>query len=124
MAVKILLVEDSSTQGEFYRTLLEEMNLEVVWMQSGQTALQYAYENHPDLVILDLNLPDMDGVQVCSRIKRTPETADIPVIMLTSRDRAHDAIIGINAGAVDYIAKDDFASDTVIMSLQQLGIIS
>ena len=124
MSLNVLIIEDSPTQAEHYRIILEELGLSVHIAEQGQEGLEYAFNYHPDLILLDLNLPDMDGIQVCYRLNRTPETNDIPVIMLTNRDRAADAMWGLKAGAVDYIAKDEFAMDVLLASLEQLGIVS
>ena len=122
MASQVLLVEDSTTQAAYYRLVLEEAGLEVHLVGDGQAALDFAYHNRPDLVILDVNLPGMDGFQVCSRLSRAAETCDIPIVMLTGRDTADDAWTGLQAGAVDYIPKDDFAVEALLASLGQLGV--
>ena len=119
--MRVLLVEDSPTQAMFYRTILDELGLEVHMVSEGRAALNYAYENQPDLIILDINLPDMDGFQVCTRLSRAQETSSIPIIMLTERDTPDDAWHGLQAGAVDYIPKDGFAAETLSASIQQLG---
>ena len=121
--MRVLLVEDSHTQAEYFRDILEESGLEVDWVEDGQVALEVAYESLPDLIVLDVNLPSLNGFQICSRLKRDQATQHIPVIMLTSRDAAKDAMTGLQAGAEDYIAKDEFAGETLQASLHQLGII-
>ena len=124
MTVRALLVEDSPTQAEYYKAVLEGIGLEVHVVDNGQTALDYAYNSHPDLIILDVNLPVMDGFQVCSRLSRAEETRNIPIVMLTERDSADDAWVGLQAGAVDYIPKDDFADETLLASLEHLGMLA
>lgn len=123
MSAKVLLVEDSPTQAAFYRESLEELGLQVVTIDDGSSALIYALETPPDLIVLDVNLPGMDGFQVCSRLQRSAQTKDVPIIMLTQNDRAKDASLGFKAGAIDYIAKDEFAIETLVVTLQQIGII-
>lgn len=78
----------------------------------------------PDLIVLDVNLPTLDGYQVCRRLKRDPETAHIPVIMFTSATRSDDALAGLDAGVDDYIVKDEFAFDNLLASLQAMGLVS
>jgi DNA-binding response OmpR family regulator len=122
MALQVLLVEDSVTQAEYYKTVLEETGLTVSVVGDGQAALEFAFNTPPDLIVLDINLPIMDGFQVCSRLSRADETRNIPIVMLTERDAANDAWTGLQAGAIDYIPKDEFAAATLLASLQQLGM--
>jgi DNA-binding response OmpR family regulator len=123
MALRILLVEDSPTQAEFYGTSLKKAGFEVTLAENGRTALDLAIMEQPEVIILDVNLPGgMDGIQVCARLSRIPETTHIPVIILTQRDTPKDAMAGLKVGAVDYIAKDAFAVETLIESLKQFGI--
>lgn len=124
MPLEILLVEDSPTQSEYYQSILEEMGLLVHLAADGKSALEIAVAYQPNLIVLDVNLPGgMDGLQVCHRLSRLPETQQIPVIMLTQRDTSTDAIEGMKVGAVDYIAKDEFAVQTLLDSMKQLGIL-
>ena len=120
--MRALLVEDSPTQAMYYCKVLDRLGLDVHTVSEGRAALNYAYEHRPDLIILDVNLPDMDGFQVCARLHRAKETCDIPVIMLTERDASDDAWHGLQAGAVDYIPKDSFAAEVLSASIRQLTI--
>ena len=120
--MRVLLVEDSPTQAAFYKEVLQEVGLPVIHARDGREALDMAFEYQPDLIILDVHLPVLDGIQVCARLSRLPETAHIPVIMLTRLDQPEDAMAGLNAGALDYIAKDEFAVETLLASMEQLGI--
>ncbi len=122
MAILALLVEDSPTQAQFYKDILEQLGLEVSIVDNGKDALDFAYRYHPQLIVLDVNLPIMDGFQVCSRLSRSEETSNIPIIMLTERDAAEDASAGLQSGAIDYIAKDKFAAETLSASIRQLGV--
>lgn len=124
MIPRVLLVEDSPTQAEYYKVVLEGFGLEVWIAGDGPEALEIAYREHPDLIVLDVNLPSMDGFQVCKRLSRSAETSDIPIVMLTERDSADDAWAGLESGAIDYIAKDNFADGTLQASLEQLGIVT
>ena len=80
-------------------------------------------ERDYDLIILDIELPDINGFEVCRRLKADPAVAEIPVIMLTTRDRAEDALIGLNTGAVDYIPKDNFANLVLLETIKQMGLL-
>lgn len=121
---KILLIEDSRTQAlEFAGSISQYDNLDVLIANDGPQGLRIAKEAKPALIVLDINLPSMSGFQVCSRLKRDPDTAEIPVIMLTSADKAEDMVKGMSVGAEDYIPKDEFAVENLIGSLQLMGLI-
>jgi two-component system phosphate regulon response regulator PhoB len=123
MAIDVLLIEDSKTQAAQIKATLESVGLEVRVAYDGQEGLREVMERRPDLIVLDVKLPGMDGFQVCRRLKRTPETQSIPIIMLTEKDGAQATMSGIQAGADDYIPKDIFATEHLVNTLQQLGIV-
>jgi twitching motility two-component system response regulator PilH len=124
MPVTILLVEDSQTQAAQIKAVLESAgDIQVCNAYTGVQGLQYAEEYAPVLVVLDVVLPDMDGFQVCRRLKRNPTTQHIPVIMLTEKASANATISGLNAGADDYIPKDIFAAEHLVDTLTELGIL-
>jgi DNA-binding response OmpR family regulator len=123
MVLDVLLIEDSPTQAAQIQATLESIGLQVRVAYDGQEGLRAAIENPPGLIVLDVKLPGMDGFQVCRRLKRAPETQSIPVIMLTEKDGAQATMSGIQAGADDYIPKDIFATEHLINTLQQLGIL-
>ena len=123
MTIYTLLVEDSPVQAEYYKEILEEIGLHVTITDNGLSALDLAFTYLPDLIVLDINLPELNGFQVCHRLSRSPETKNIPVIMLTERDTAQDAVKGFEYGALKYIPKNAFASEALIDALQQLLII-
>jgi two-component system phosphate regulon response regulator PhoB len=123
MAIDVLLIEDSKTQAAQIKATLESVGLQVRVAYDGQEGLREVIERRPDLIVLDVKLPGMDGFQVCRRLKRTPETQTIPIIMLTEKDGAQATMSGIQAGADDYIPKDIFATEHLVNTLQQLGIV-
>jgi diguanylate cyclase (GGDEF)-like protein len=102
---KLLLVEDSESQGNHIKALLERMGYEVTWARAGVEALQLARAEAPDLVVLDVVMRDMDGLAVCRWLKMSPDTRDIPVIMLTVKGELHERVDGLNVGANDYLPK-------------------
>ena len=115
----ILLVEDSATQAQKVATMIKLISgLNVIVATDGIEALRTAELRQPDAVILDVNLPSMDGYQVCKRLKRDQNTAHIPVIILASDDSAQAAIDGLDSGADDYIPKDVFATDNLMATLR------
>jgi two-component system, OmpR family, phosphate regulon response regulator PhoB len=123
MTIDVLLIEDSKTQAAQIKATLESVGLQVRVAYDGQEGLREVMERRPDLIVLDVKLPGMDGFQVCRRLKRTPETQSIPIIMLTEKDGAQATMSGIQAGADDYIPKDIFATEHLVNTLQQLGIV-
>lgn len=117
-----LLVEDSPTQAIEIIAHLQRYGLNVIRAEDGVAGLRMVDEHRPDLIVLDVNLPKMDGYQVCRRLKRDPQTASIPVIMLTVADSSEATLIGLEAGADDYIPKDIFAADNLVATLQSFGL--
>lgn len=118
----VLIVEDSPTQAKEIEANLHRHGFRVTIAPDGLAGLEAADEFNPDLIVLDVNLPKMDGYQVCRRLKRDPKTASIPVIMLTIDDSSDATMTGLEAGADDYIPKDVFASENLIATLQALNI--
>ncbi len=99
----VLLVEDDERISEPLIRVLRSEGLEVVHVAAGQPALAAVAAARPDLVLLDLTLPDIDGLDVCRKLRA--DHPDLPVIMLTARAEEMDVIVGLNAGADDYVAK-------------------
>src|SRR5437764_1044549 len=100
---RILLVEDDLRIGAFVREGLQEAGYEVVWAQAGQEALDAARVQPADLIVLDLGLPDLDGMDVCRRMRT--DDPDVVIVMLTARDEDMDVIAGLESGADDYVTK-------------------
>jgi len=119
----ILLVEDSRTQALRFQLELLRYGLTIEIASSGTKGLAAARATRPDAIVLDVDLPELDGYSVCRSLKADPQTADIPVVMLTHRDQAQDALAGLEIGAVDYIPKDTFAEHNLVQALHQLGVI-
>ncbi|MBV8657840.1 MAG: response regulator [Burkholderiales bacterium] len=101
----VLVVDDVATNIEVITGILKD-DYSVKVAINGRKALEIASSNTPpDLILLDVMMPEMDGYEVCRRLKSDPKTASIPVIFLTARDQADDVVDGFDLGAVDYIAK-------------------
>ncbi len=120
---RILIVEDSPTQALHLQALLEQVGLEVLVAYDGQTGLEMARSWQPDLVVLDVQMPGMNGFQVCQQLKRTAATAEIPIIMFTRHDEQEAVVLGLQTGAVDYIPKDAFADAVLLETLRQMKLI-
>lgn len=124
MNKSVLVIEDSPTQALALRALLEINDLDVTHAATGAEGLALARTLKPAAIILDIQLPDMDGFQVCQTLKHWPETISLPVIMLTQYDE-HTAIVhGLQLGALEYIPKDAFADSVLLGTLKQMGIIT
>jgi two-component system phosphate regulon response regulator PhoB len=102
---KILIVEDEEDIQELLQYNLQKDGYRAVAVSSGEAALKKVRSDRPDLVILDLMLPGIDGLAVCKEIKSSPETRGLPVIMLTAKSEEVDVVTGLEVGADDYIAK-------------------
>jgi two-component system alkaline phosphatase synthesis response regulator PhoP len=102
---KILIIEDEKDIVNLLTHYLEKDGYQVQSANDGIRGLQIARSENPDLVILDLMLPQMDGLEVCKKIRSIPETASVPVIMLTAKSEDSDKIVGLELGADDYVTK-------------------
>ena len=120
---KILVIEDSPTQAIHMQVLLEREGLQVLLAYDGPTGLQIAHDVHPDLIVLDVQMPGMNGFQVCRHLKNERDTKDIPIIMFTRHDEQEAVMMGLQTGAVDYIPKDAFADAVLLETLRQMELL-
>jgi CheY-like chemotaxis protein len=102
---RILVVDDESAIRLICRVNLDSAGFETLEAGDGETALSLASSGQPDLILLDIMLPGMDGLEVAERLSTTPETRQIPIVFLTARATAPDELRGHEAGGVAYIAK-------------------
>jgi putative two-component system response regulator len=106
----VLVVDDNATNIDLLvNTLKDDYRLGIA--KKGMTALEYAAKHHPDLILLDIMMPDMDGYEVCTRLKADRETSSIPVIFITARAETEDKTRAFEMGAVDYITKPFHAAE-------------
>ena len=105
MKPRILLVEDDANLVELVTYNLEKEGFDVATTGDGEEALVMAAEHRPDLVILDWMIANLSGIEVCRRLRRSPATANLPIVMLTARAEEADRIRGLETGADDYITK-------------------
>ena len=101
----ILIVDDAPANLELLRKLMSEQGYQVYVALSGERALAIAERAQPDLILLDVVMPDMDGFETCHQLKQNPLTRRIPVIFMSARTGTDDVVAGFDIGAVDYIAK-------------------
>ena len=101
----ILIIDDQPTNLQMLGTVLRHTNYEIVFASSGKAGLKKIYNDHPDLILLDIRMPEMDGWQVIDELKSNRSTKDIPVIFLSGMTEEDDVNRCFEKGAVDYIAK-------------------
>jgi len=102
---RILIVEDEATIVRVISLRLERLGHAILWADNGLQALETTREQRPDLILLDVMLPLLDGFEVLKQLKDAPDTQHIPVIMLTARGHEQDVAAGLGGGAEDYIVK-------------------
>lgn len=105
MAEKVLIVDDDVQSLRLVGLMLERQGYKIVAANNGVQGLRAAKSERPDIILLDVMMPDMDGYEVTRRIRKTPETADIPILMFTARTQVEDKITGYEAGVDDYLTK-------------------
>ncbi len=116
---KILMIDDDSFIRKVYQTELSEKGYEVILAIDGDEGLAKAISEHPELIILDVMMPKMNGFKVIEELKKNPTTSQIPVIFLTHLSQAEDKQRGLALGASDYLVKDDTTSDILAQSMEK-----
>ena len=116
MSAKILVIEDEERIRQFLQRGLSFEGYRVDAAEDGQTGLDMARDNPPDLVLLDLMLPGIDGLEVCRRLRAASE---VPILMLTAKEAIEDRVAGLDAGADDYLVKP-FAFDELMARVRAL----
>jgi DNA-binding response OmpR family regulator len=114
MNAKILIVEDERDIVDLLRYNLEAAGFETDYVRNGADALHRAVEKSPDLILLDLMLPEVDGLIVCRLLKNDPRTKNIPVVMITAKAEERDRIAGLELGVDDYITKPFSPKEVVL----------
>ena len=101
----ILLIEDEKNIAELVKYNLEQEGFTPLLASRGDTGLEMARKNKPDLILLDLMLPIIDGIEICKILKQNESTAGIPIIMMTAKGQEADRVVGLELGADDYVTK-------------------
>ena len=109
----VLVVDDELLTRDLLRMMLERAGFEVVEAGDGRDALQKVNRQAPDLIILDVMMPDIDGYQVCRTLRQQQKTAGIPVLMLSAKTQPEDAEEGLHAGATRYLPKPITYNDLI-----------
>jgi DNA-binding response OmpR family regulator len=102
---KVLVVEDERDLREVLSYNLTREGYKVIAAETGGEGLKRARKDVPDLLLLDLMLPDLDGLEICRRLKRDPVTSSLPIIMVTAKGEESDVVLGLGVGADDYVTK-------------------
>ncbi len=119
-ALKVLVVDDSNTIRRSAEIFLKQGGHDVLLAEDGFDALAKINDYQPDLVFCDILMPRLDGYQTCAIIKRNPQFAALPVIMLSSKDGLFDKARGRMVGSQDYLTKP-FTKDQLLQAVQQFG---
>jgi two-component system phosphate regulon response regulator PhoB len=117
--MKILVVDDEADIRELVRLNLTREGYDVLDCESGEQALNLSRSKGPDLVVLDLMLPGIDGLEVCKQLKADPKTAPIPIVILTAKGEEADVVAGLEVGADDYVAKP-FSGKVLVARVRRL----
>ena len=113
MSKKVLVVDDSLDVIKMIGLMLQHQGFEIIAAQSGAQALAKAQAENPDVIILDIMMPGVDGYEVCRRLRADPVTANTPILMFTAKTSVSDKVAGFEAGADDYLTKPIRPSDLV-----------
>lgn len=126
MTARVLVVDDLIPNVKLLEAKLRAEYFEVITATSGREALEKAVEFQPDMILLDVMMPEMDGFETCRRLKAGPETCHIPVVMVTALDQQADRVSGLEAGADDFLTKpvEDVALFTRVRSLARLKMMT
>lgn len=126
MTARILVVDDILANRRLLQAKLEARYFEVMMAENGRTALEMAARETPDIILLDVMMPGMDGYEVCQRLKANPATAFIPVVMITALSQQEHRLKGLSAGADDFVTKpfDDFSLMSRINALLRYNAVA
>ncbi len=105
MAEKILIIDDDLDTLRLVGLMLQKQGYEIAAASNGRQGLLKVEEELPDLILLDVMMPDMDGYEVARRLRKSPETAKIPILMFTAKSQLDDKVTGFESGADDYLTK-------------------
>lgn len=117
---KILVVDDSPTERFFLQELLAKRNYSVITAENGEEAVAKARTENPDLILMDVVMPGLNGFQATRQITRAQETAHIPIFMCTTKDQETDKIWGVRQGARGYLVKP-IDADELLKKIAELG---
>lgn len=119
----VLVIEDSPVQSAALARLLGQLGLQVLEAPNGRIGVMMAQQHAPDAIVLDIEMPEMDGFEACRQLKENAQTAEIPVVMFTAHEEPPAFVKGTDLGAIDFIPKDAFSYSVLLETLRQLHIL-
>lgn len=119
----VLIVEDSPVQARALQDLLEQNGLRVLRAPDGQVGIAMAEQHIPNAIVLDVQMPEMNGFEVCRHLKGDLRTAGIPVVILTAHGDPDLAALAFEMGAVEFVPKDVFSEAVLLRTLRHLGVL-
>src|SRR5512142_1974573 len=111
MSEKILIIDDDLDTLRLVGLMLQRQGYQISAATNGQQGLEKAFEEDPDLILLDIMMPDMDGYEVTRRLRQNPSTAETPILMFTAKTQLDDKVVGFEVGADDYLTKPTHPSE-------------
>src|SRR6266545_5007760 len=111
MSEKILIIDDDLDTLRLVGLMLQRQGYQISAATNGQQGLEKAFDEDPDLILLDVMMPDMDGYEVTRRLRQNPSTLDTPIMMFTAKTQLDDKVIGFEVGANDYLTKPTHPSE-------------
>lgn len=115
----ILIADDSPTEIYVLKKMLEKHNHQVIIAEDGEQAINLTHDQHPNLILMDVVMPKLNGFQATRRLSKEPETADIPIIIVSSKNQETDKLWGLRQGAKGYLGKP-VTEDELIMEINKL----
>jgi len=118
--VRVVCIEDEPEMIDLVKVILSRQGFEVIGAAGGGQGLQLTEDNQPQLVLLDLMMPDLDGWEVYQRLKSNPKTSDIPVIVITARAQSIDKVLGLHIAKVDDYITKPFSPQELLASVEKV----
>ncbi len=116
---KVLIVDDSPTELHLMRTILEKEGYQVITAENGEAGVAEAARSRPDIILMDVVMPGLNGFQATRQLSKAPETADIPIIMVTTKSQETDRAWGLRQGAKEYVVKP-VAADELLAKIRMV----
>ena len=111
--IKVLLIEDEKEVAELYKLKLTLDGYEVITAENGQEGLEKAFKENPELIFLDIKMPDMDGFEVLKKLRESPKTKELPVVILSNFDEQDLIEKGLTLGANEFLIKSQFTPEDI-----------
>lgn len=116
---KVLIVDDSNTEIHIFTKMLQKHGYETLVAKNGEEAIQLAETSQPDIILMDIVMPGMDGFQATRKLSKSPKTENIPIVIISTKSQQTDKIWGLRQGAKDYLIKP-VTENTLIAKIKSL----